>query len=268
MAAYAKTLSGISGIIAAAGEWRPSLQQKVLQLTESEPYGITGENMCKDRDKMQIAVQQKLWTLLHTYLDSTTGIRGALANIDVQTRRLELQDVEAQLFPKEINGLTQNEERKAIEDIYHCRYEATGTYCSDQSMDWEPSAKYADDDTTLDLEEQFKHGYRNNIVDYPLTKEARASLQLNTQYMIGSSTEDSFMELCSPEDFQFNYRMQSYEMERYVEEHGMHEDDSGRASGSSCINVDSPWLQVRYLAWGNGQDQGWGDPNSRIVADS
>ncbi|KAK6081389.1 ribosomal protein L16p/L10e [Seiridium cupressi] len=164
-AAYANKFLVMSDIITKAGGWRPSLQQKLVELTNSGGNStIQGTHM--GHAEVQTAIQKRLWTLLHSSLDHTIGMDGALRKINQQTRRLELEQFESQLFPGEIvHALDERETENSDGDIFPFSSHISGEYRPDQSVDCEPNVDYIGD-TSMEGDVKDDHGHSYLSLDH------------------------------------------------------------------------------------------------------
>ncbi|KAK6067059.1 ribosomal protein L16p/L10e [Seiridium cupressi] len=164
-AAYANKFLVMSDIITKAGGWRPSLQQKLVELTNSGGNStIQGTHM--GHAEVQTAIQKRLWTLLHSSLDHTIGMDGALRKINQQTRRLELEQFESQLFPGEIvHALDERETENSDGDIFPFLSHISGEYRPDQSVDCEPNVDYIGD-TSMEGDVKDDHGHSYLSLDH------------------------------------------------------------------------------------------------------
>lgn len=117
-ATYAKSFPVISDIISNSAGWRPSLHGKVLQLTEDAGNDDWGENS-GEQARINAAIRQKLWSLVHGSLAKTIGTRSVLQKIDQQHRQTELAGIESHLFPADNNSWVEVEESDDLsEDMY------------------------------------------------------------------------------------------------------------------------------------------------------
>ncbi|KAI0137258.1 hypothetical protein BJ170DRAFT_50817 [Xylariales sp. AK1849] len=104
-AAHSRNFSVISDIITTAGGWRPSLEQKISGFSTNV---IIDKNDDAKRPNLQASVQRRLFALLNTSLDITTGMKTAMKKVDREIRELMLEDLNTQLFPVENSRLDED----------------------------------------------------------------------------------------------------------------------------------------------------------------